>query len=990
MKTTYCALWLFACVITGSAQYQYLDVNQKRADLVSSLRILGPLNAPDWLSTLPLVAGNYGAVYSDFTYHYVGNYGYVYLGPDPSGQYAYFYDYRYRSAGVWVGSDDVYLNNTAAAFNGDFGLFTPTIPPSGSVNYSFTLSSGSYNVAGLRYESVFVVNGRSGNNALGWIVNRGQSSGNTGLPFNTAQTFDLAQNVEIPSFKISDYWYGPYYNYPQSAKAPTPQNTIRQTQPALIVGTPLNRTTNVVWVEEGVYRPGLVLQPGYSVPRLTTFMEQYFESAWKCDPASGQPPRLSTTNWNGIGKINTNAATPSGLLAAQGYYFTPTEPGKVILKTQPQENGFYGEVPFYALQMFVDKNRDGLLTTNDVTTTANPHVFWVNNDCDRAINTDLNLWDELDVEASLVQTNDSAFVINNFRVPTLRDLEDYDRLHIKGLKELCRDLPTGQAYTVTMRWKSIQSGNPAIFVFNATDSDGARGYLTNSTLANAQISPTTYPPSGSPGISPLAAGRVESNLSPILHNDNYRCTNDYFIYCGTSRGAGELAVSVYKNGVLLSETSVFLDLRDVKELYERWTLGDTKGGEPAITSSLFAGGLPTGVSATYFASSPANSPYILLVHGWNVTPDSKDIWSDTGFKRLYWQGYTGRFGALRWPTDYGFGETSFSFTDIDNYNRSEFVAWKSGEGLRNLLTNANSRFPGKVYLVSHSQGAVVAGEALALHAEKYQGGQIVNRYVASQAAVALSCYATNNDSIYQTPFQYVHPWLDLLKTVPLASVWLFLKDPLAPNEFDSHTADVYPGWLETNRVSCGARINFYNIHDFATATPLWGFNQMIKPQILPTSDYSYVRIGNGGTSVPSVGGSSSTLPSVTLPVRARQGITPPTFRQLSGYFRYREGVFFLSVTNLDWEYNLKDMYQVMSFASEARTFSLGASAAQNALEQQVDLTTVWPADVDPIGIFSLYGRHKWHSAQFRSNFIQQGNYWSTLLGLRGFQITQAP
>ena len=32
----------------------------------------------------------------------------------------------------------------------------------------------------------------------------------------------------------------------------------------------------------------------------------------------------------------------------------------------------------------------------------------------------------------------------------------------------------------------------------------------------------------------------------------------------------------------------------------------------------------------------------------------KDRFAETAFKRLYWQGYQGRFGEFRWPTSYGF------------------------------------------------------------------------------------------------------------------------------------------------------------------------------------------------------------------------------------------------------------------------------------------------------------------------------------------------
>jgi hypothetical protein len=46
--------------------------------------------------------------------------------------------------------------------------------------------------------------------------------------------------------------------------------------------------------------------------------------------------------------------------------------------------------------------------------------------------------------------------------------------------------------------------------------------------------------------------------------------------------------------------------------------------------------------------------YILFVHGWNMSPTEKTFFANTAYKRLWWQGYQGRFGAFHWPTMYNF------------------------------------------------------------------------------------------------------------------------------------------------------------------------------------------------------------------------------------------------------------------------------------------------------------------------------------------------
>ena len=50
----------------------------------------------------------------------------------------------------------------------------------------------------------------------------------------------------------------------------------------------------------------------------------------------------------------------------------------------------------------------------------------------------------------------------------------------------------------------------------------------------------------------------------------------------------------------------------------------------------------------------------------------------------------------------------------DNFDLSDYQAWQSGSGLRNLLTLLNGEYPGHVYLLGHSMGNVTVGEALRL------------------------------------------------------------------------------------------------------------------------------------------------------------------------------------------------------------------------------------------------------------------------------------
>ena len=141
----------------------------------------------------------------------------------------------------------------------------------------------------------------------------------------------------------------------------------------------------------------------------------------------------------------------------------------------------------------------------------------------------------------------------------------------------------------------------------------------------------------------------------------------------------------------------------------------------------------------YDPSIDSTTPYILYVHGWNMQTWEKDRFAESAYKRLYWQGYQGRFGIFRWPTGYGFADIwtlATNPTEKDNYDLSEYQAWQSATGLLNKLTALNIQYPGQVYMLAHSMGNVVAGEALRLAGTTH----VVNTYVTSQAAISAHTY----------------------------------------------------------------------------------------------------------------------------------------------------------------------------------------------------------------------------------------------------------
>jgi hypothetical protein len=148
-------------------------------------------------------------------------------------------------------------------------------------------------------------------------------------------------------------------------------------------------------------------------------------------------------------------------------------------------------------------------------------------------------------------------------------------------------------------------------------------------------------------------------------------------------------------------------------------------------TTLAQNDLPAGIPAfRYGMPEDPGTPYILFVHGWNLETWNKDRFAETAFKRLYWQGYRGRFGSFRWPTDFNFkGKLIDAILQPKNFDDSEQNAWLSGASLLDRLNQLHTTYGENVYLYAVSHGNVVCGEALRL-----AGTQLVNTYIASQGA----------------------------------------------------------------------------------------------------------------------------------------------------------------------------------------------------------------------------------------------------------------
>jgi len=475
--------------------------------------------------------------------------------------------------------------------------------------------------------------------------------------------------------------------------------------------------------------------------------------------------------------------------------------------TVPDSNSFYGEVTIYAIDMQVDANHDGIMDNRDLTGPNNPMPFWVNNDVDRWHSVDAGT----DEEQDDLQTNgmvlDCNYQIGNgeYAIPCTRDLEDYARLWIPGLTNLLQTLPTG--FGVNLQWRN--GTGAGIRIFGAADPDGGTNYLFSGSTASNQVDVGWYPCFGY--VNPNRP--LSITWTGWLYLSGYP-PSDHFIFCGTSAGNDELVLQVTNQyGGVAGEASVFLNLQDIKQMYERWTVGDDPSTDPTSVAIPAYDGLPAGAGSFQYSfdtTLDSKTPYFLFVHGWNDPPFEKDRFAETTYKRLYWQGYQGRFGLYRWPTYYAFplGELSLQSVDTENFDSSENIAWLSAVGLKNRLVALNIQYPGQVYVLAHSQGNVVTGEALRLAGDS----ELVNTYIATQAAVPSHAYDPTTpirDPVAPTPDRYAQYWTNG-----------------APCYFDGVS-------------SAATYINFYNPNDWAL-TLLWPLDQTLKPDL----NYGYSSSSN--------------------------------------------------------------------------------------------------------------------------------------------------
>ena len=312
--------------------------------------------------------------------------------------------------------------------------------------------------------------------------------------------------------------------------------------------------------------------------------------------------------------------------------------------------------------------------------------------------------------------------------------------------------------------------------------------------------------------------------------------------------------------------------------------------------------------------------YLLFVHGFNVTGEEKVFWPATAYKRLWWQGFKGRLGIFSWPC-------SLLSPNVRVYDNSDFEAWEAGSDLEWLLLYLqNSRYGGHVHLLAHSQGNVVAGNALRMLPDNRR----IKTYIASQAAISKSCY----------------------QFVPRA---YFEDHPMGGHTTPDVRAE-YPGWTDFPRtpfldsVKAGDKankfVNLFNPEDYALVSATigsWKQNNRLRPDIM----YDY----HGKKDE-----YDETLPE--NPSYFYHGATASPDNKLH----------FPTPTIDHGISDTMDTYAIFSYAAEAWGEPIGS----------LDMSGIFQDNINLENLLGYDDNHYSHSRQFRSNIIAEKPYWQKI------------
>ncbi len=642
----------------------------------------------------------------------------------------------------------------------------------------------------------------------------------------------------------------------------------------------------------------------------------------------------------------------AGQWRAQGLVFqipASMVPAELWLQFETEDNdgvgAFVAQVQLIRLGLELDVNRDGEIDPEEHPF-EQAWEFWVNNDYDR-----VHLVDDTESEEDDLGANEIKGLVPDWQsdqINSKRDLEDFFRCQfwfegdIEGLAS--GDLFLGLKFVPRTLVSGMGLTHPPVMKLFRMITPGSDAYLKSEAEADQQVK----------------WGQVIRDLNPKSTTPEWVGSATAFILPSNLFIKDRRTMTVLAEACEAGDAHLFLEIlrkkeatyesivqvpvsifvfKDIKQWYEHWTAGNGNGALPLERAERCFGPNFRNVENP---RRTINRPCIVLVHGWNMEAWEKERYAETALKRLWWLGYEGDLILFSWPCTNQFATKWDALVNPTNYDQGEWTAWQSAATLQKFLAECGTRYRGNIYVLAHSMGNIVVSEALRLQSQT-GGPPLAKVYIASQAAVSAQAYdgslSTAPEGPYGLPWHYRHPAFGLL----------------GEQSYGPDTPNVYPDWFKDLGKSSAVRsavvgkvINFFNQNDWALSDPIWGFNQMSKPDWAhrPQQPWDY--------------GFNKTI-LATAGEKIPQG-----FYRAQGLDRQR----------LRWESppKLGNNYEIMALAAESYVRPLGACAVRSGvITSAVNLQKLWPHDD------RQYRSHVWHSAQFRSNFMRQQLYWVAFL-----------
>ena len=540
---------------------------------------------------------------------------------------------------------------------------------------------------------------------------------------------------------------------------------------------------------------------------------------------------------------------------------------------QPAEDKI--KITVVDLSLHVDRNRDGQIQTDgqDLTNADSRFPFWYNNDRDDTA-TDLRP----------VGLNNDPGDYGSSAIKSLRDLEDFQRLRtqVGGVTEAILD----DRMTLSLSWSRRDlRGTPKLRCFRMTDGKGnpdltgSLRYLTEEVTADwirSQADPigevdskegtlNRYDRSWQKRQGDLLVGSL---LWECIGEDRRPSDPETTTLRPASEGALQLVL--HEGGSISGRPlavfrHLYLHLADMRSYYEHWTAGDAytdRSGnllqgfrytfpEPTYTKATDS---PTDLSVNDHPglwdprlneTTKASDKVLLFVHGYRMATWERRAFAETMYKRLYWQGFNGRFVFFSWPTEYVANPIFGAFNRPQNYDRSEFQARRSGYVLGQQLLELQVRLkisPQKFFVSAHSMGNVVISEAL--RAAGSTG--IAQSYLSFQSAEASGAYKLDAPPMASTllsqvtrnraytPDLYAFDAPQQERSLVSWDQWLTPARRSEPTTGPNRAERLRPviDGLPMHRRLAGVpqRVTYFNQRDPATAGA-WPATQSAKPDI---------------------------------------------------------------------------------------------------------------------------------------------------------------